>query len=67
MTRPLLDKSGRIVGACDEGLPFNALGRRPWRPRARPAAVAVDRAPIMADIDVEIDMQSAIPGYGRLP
>jgi hypothetical protein len=33
------------------------------RARARPAAVVVDRAP---DITVEIDMQSAIPGYARL-
>jgi hypothetical protein len=66
MSRALLDKSGRVVGACDSG--FDRLGRRPWQPRTRPAQrVAVDRAPI--DINVEIPgptMADTIPGYTRL-
>jgi hypothetical protein len=62
MTQPLRNSAGVIVGACDSG--FDIFGRRPWRPRERPAAVAVDRDPT-----VEIDlprMQSVIPGYTRL-
>ncbi len=66
MTQPLRDSAGKVVGACDEGIPmFDRLGRRPWRPRARPAPrVAADR-----EITVEIDgptMASQIKGYNRL-
>ena len=66
MTRSLLrDSAGKVIGACDAG--FDILGRRPWRPRARPA-VAADKK-LSTDINVEIDaprMRDALAGYTRL-
>jgi hypothetical protein len=68
MTRPLRNSAGVIVGSCDSGLSmyegFDRLGRRPYRPRARPAGPRV-----AADINIEIDgptMASQIKNYSRL-
>jgi hypothetical protein len=69
MSRALRDGAGRVVGACDEGLPFDVLGRRPWRPQSRPAPrVRVAAADINVEIDTTqtADLAALIPGYGRL-
>jgi len=65
---PLLDKSGRVIGAfdgCNDG--FDILGRRAYRPRARPAPRT--RPAAAADREVTIDapkMQDMLSGYKRL-
>jgi hypothetical protein len=61
----LKNSSGKVVGACDSGLPFDIHGRRPFRPRARPAS----RAQSAADTTVEATwpkMQDVLKGYARL-
>lgn len=64
MSQPLRNSRGVIVGACDSGIPmFDRLGRRPWRPRSRPAAAD-------AHVEVEplrtVDLATIIRGYTRL-
>lgn len=60
MSHALRDSAGKVIGACDS-LPFDILGRRPWRPRARSAA---DTA--ATDIEITIEMADIIPNYRRL-
>jgi hypothetical protein len=69
MSRALRDGAGRVVGACDEGLPFDVLGRRPWRPQSRPAPRArIAAADITVEIDTTPSMQDTLgPWYRRLP
>ena len=66
MSRALRNKDGIVIGACDSlPLEFDRNGRRPWRPRARPAADRIE-------VDITIDsagpqMADFIKGYTRLP
>jgi hypothetical protein len=60
----LRNAQGVVIGACDS-VPFDRLGRRPWRHRERPAP----QAATVTDTNVEIDgprMQDVIKGYTRL-
>jgi hypothetical protein len=61
MRQLLLDDAGKVIGACDS-MPFDILGRRRYRPRARPVVAATDtnvEMPTLTHV-------STIKGYDRL-